>query len=335
MIKKINYIIIYIFLSLPGCLKDNINEPVNAELDSSARLLHYLEEQGDYINSPEAPSLINADEVYSNLSNYLIIDVRTKEEFINGHIETAKNVSNTELLNYLLANDPVSYLKIVIVSANGQASAYYSCLLRLYGFNNVYSMNFGMAYWNIDFSDEWMQKIGNSENIPDYNNDNYPKGSFTKLPEVFEQSGKPVSELAKERIAFLIARGFVDKMDNINESNISQEMYFICYGSFDLYRDPVKDGFGHPPGAVLYQEYVDLKSVNYLQTIPNDKNILVYDYSGQLSAEVVAYLRLLGYNANSFLFGGCQLIYSRMVAYMNSFAFIPSRINSFPYITGE
>ena len=142
--KKTNYFIVCACLLLSGCLKDNINQPVSVALESSAELLHYLEEQGDYINSVEAPSLIDAAEVYANLNNYLIIDVRTQEKFISGHIETAKNISNTELLNYFLSNDLSNYIKIIIVSANGQVSAYYTCLLRLYGFNNVLDNEF----WN-------------------------------------------------------------------------------------------------------------------------------------------------------------------------------------------
>jgi rhodanese-related sulfurtransferase len=129
---------IYIFFVLAmfcGCLTDDINVP--PDFNSGFALLKYLEEQGDYINTPEAPSLIEAAEVYTNLSHYLIIDVRTNEEFINGHILGARNVSNTKLLDFLLTNNADSYQKVVLVSADGQESAFYTCLLRLYGFNNV------------------------------------------------------------------------------------------------------------------------------------------------------------------------------------------------------
>ena len=198
-------------------------------------------------------------------------------------------------------------------------------------------MNFGMAYWNIDFANEWLQKIIDSQNITDYNNTNYSKGQFTRLPELFEKSGEPISELAKQRIAMLIERGFVDKIDNIDEGNIGNEMYFVCYGSFDLYYSPERDGPGHPPNAILYREYVDLKSVNYLQTLPTNNDILVYDYSGQLSAAVVAYLQLMGYHVNSFLFGGNGLPYLQSDGYIYEFIcfYSRSRFSNFPYVTGK
>lgn len=336
-----NILIISILLS--GCLKDNINVPVSVDLESGAELLHYFEAQGDYINSNEVPSLVDATEVFANLTNYLIIDVRDSLEFYNGHIQGAKNLSNTELLNYLQSNDISSYNKIVIVSANGQSSAYYTCLLRLYGYGNIYTMNFGMAYWHTDFANTWLQKIKNSPNIEKYNNIDYPKGLLNDLPAVLEKSGKNIDEAVKQRIASFISRGFIDKMDfsDINmtsDIDIGNSMYFICYGIGDLYFQPARDGTnGHPPNSILYWQSSDFQSVKHLQTLPANQEILVYSYSGQLSAVVVAYLNVMGYQAKSLLYGACQLIYSRMAGQpsLNQYAFIPERINNFPYVAGR
>ena len=44
------------------------------------------------------------------------------------------------------------YPKIVIISESGQSAAYYTALLRLGGFNNIYSMEYGMAVWHQDFA---------------------------------------------------------------------------------------------------------------------------------------------------------------------------------------
>jgi rhodanese-related sulfurtransferase len=328
---KKNYCLFLAALIFPGCLKDDINIPVDNELKTSIELLRYLEEQGDYINSPEAPSMIDASEVFNNLHSYLIIDVRANDEFLKGHIEGAVNVANTELLNYALSRIN-SYEKAVLVSSDGQASAYYTCLLRLYGFKNVYTMKFGMAYWNIDFSQVWLQKIKTSTELYYYNKLNYPKGQYRDLPGIEGSSGN-IRELAKERIASLISRGFVDNMDNIDELAIGNSLYFVCYGNYQLYE------INHPPNTVFYYEGGHLKSVNYLQTMPPDKEILIYDYNGQLSAAVTAYLHLLGYNAKSFLFGANQLIYNEMTndrdTRLRPYAFLPYDINNFPYISGE
>lgn len=329
---KNKFYILAVLVLLTGCLKDDINVPADIELNSSASLLKFLEEQGNYINSSEAPSLIEPAEVFANLNNYLILDVRTSQEFADGHIQGSQNVRNTELLNFLLANNPESYQKIVLVSADGQESAYYTCLLRLYGFNNIYTMKFGMAYWHNDFAGVWLNKIKNSPNLNFYDSISYPKNQFNSLPEVFGETGGNIQDLAKQRIASFIAKGFVDKMDDIDEIAISNSVYLVCYGSYLLYQK------GHPPNTVFYMEAEHLKSVKDLQTLPSDKEILIYDYNGQLSAAATAYLQVLGYNAKSLLFGANQLLYYYMIGGLDirlrSNAFLREDINNFPYATG-
>jgi rhodanese-related sulfurtransferase len=329
-----NFYIFFVLAMFCGCLKDDINIPTDIDFNSGGALLKYLEEHGnDYINTREAPSLIKAAEVYSNLNRYLIIDLRTNEEFINGHIQGARNVSNTELLGFLLTNNADSYQKVVLVSADGQESAFYTCLLRLYGFNNVFTLRFGMAYWNRKFSQIWLKKIKDSPLKMNYSFDNIPKGQLQELPQVFEKTKGNIEGLAKERIASFIDRGFVDKMDNINEVEIGNTMYFVCYSIRNLYDQ------GHPPNTVFYLESEDLKSIKDLQTLPAGREILIYDYNGQLSAAVTAYLQVLGYNAKSFLYGANQLMYGTMTDDLDirtrGFIFLPEEINNFPYVTGN
>lgn len=332
---------------LTSCLEDNINVPVEGEIKNGARVLGYFEANGDYINT-DAPSLVSAEEVYSALSqkeSYLIIDVRDSVDFVNGHIKGAVNISNTELLDYM-NNWYNQYYKIVIVSKNGQSAAYYTCLLRLYGFNNVYSLNFGMAYWNIDFADVWLDRLNDSRNLSKYNNNKYTKNSYTNLPDIGEKINKNGGQLAKERIASFITKGFVDKIDsvtvlssgtNFNDLNIGNEFYLICYAAQDLYIYPPKYGTtGHPPNAIHYYEYASLRSINELQTLPTNRKILIYDYNGQMSAEVTAYLLVMGYQAKSLLFGGCTLFYnSFMLPFLHDHAFLLDEISNFPYVVGK
>ena len=44
-------------------------------------------------------------------------------------------------------------------------------------------------------------------------------------------------------------------------------------------------------------------STSHLNTLPTDKSVVVYCYTGQTSAHVAGYLRVLGYDAKSMLFG--------------------------------
>ena len=147
--KKFLYKIIFIIiisLVLESCLKDNVSPVINFNFSNSALLLKYFEEQGDYINSYNMPSIVDVDEVQDNLGNYLILDIRTTSEYESGHIPGAIKVLPDSLIIYLNAISNInSYSKVVIVSASGQASSYFTSLIRLYGFNNIYSLNFGMV----------------------------------------------------------------------------------------------------------------------------------------------------------------------------------------------
>jgi hypothetical protein len=122
----------------------------------------------------------------------------------------------------------------------------------------------------------------------------------------------------------------------------TSDTYLICYGNMRLYyarRFVIYEGLGHPPGAIYYIISPDseLRSNKYLQTLPTDKEIVIYDYNGQWSACMTAYLRVLGYNVRSLLFGANQLFHSRMIEDpdLQEFAFTNSEINSFPYAVTE
>jgi rhodanese-related sulfurtransferase len=69
---------------------------------------------------------------------------------------------------------------------------------------------------------------------------------------------------------------------------------------------------GHIPGAVQYTPKQSIKLAADLKTLPTDKTIVVYCCTGQNSANLTAYLRVLGYDAKSLLFGTNGMIYNDM-----------------------
>ncbi len=235
--------------------------------------------------------------------------------------------------------DAGSYPKIILVSKNGQSSAYFTCLLRLAGFNNVYSMKYGMASWNQFFADEWLSALGDAANIESYSNEDFPRDSLTDLPLItFENPEAALPERINLRIKKIIDEGFYYS-ENLPSENSN---YIICYGKMRLYyarKFIVLEGRGHSPGTILYMDSPDFefRSGKYLQSLPTDKPICIYDYDGQQSACMTAYLRVLGYDASSLLFGANQLFYSRMIDEpdLREYAFSALMINNFPYVTGE
>ncbi len=352
MLKK--SITIYILLiSIPvfvlqSCLKDDVSPVLNYELESNALLLDYMEVNGDYINSPEMPSIISVDELYNNINNYHIIDIRPPDEYSFGHIPGAVNISNDSLTGYINSlNSYNSSKKIVLVSSSGQASAYYTCLLRLRGFNNIYSLNFGMAQWNKSFAGTWLNNIKDSRYLI------YFKGGMPYLPDPsnklpgisFAKQKGTITDKINYRIDGLIHEGFINNLTYVNLDTTGtmkfngeeiSNFYIVCYGQSALYY--VYGKVSHLPGSHPYLIGEDLKSTTKLQTLPINQKIVVYSVSGQISAFVTAYLRLLGYDAKSLLYGANQFFHSTLINYpeiFTDYVFIPADIRNYSFVTGS
>lgn len=330
-------------LILSACIEDNITPPLTGDLNSSAEMLVYLESLGDFPNSIEAPELVNAEEVYSNISSYLIVDIRSESEFSAGHIENSLNVGLDTLFGFIEKNATL-YPKIVIVSKNGQSSAYFTSLLRFASFNNVFTMSFGLASWNEVFADEWLNSLGNDPGIFGYTNDDIPKNDFASLPEViFENPEATINDRVIGRIKNIISQGFKESLHYKRNLTLFPDEYLVCYGNTRLLYYARSTGplakLGHNERAIFYQgdPLFELRSTGFLQTLPNDKPILIYDGTGELSACIAAYLRLLGYDAKTLLFGGNQLFYDRMIddPDLMNYVFSNSRIKNYPYVSGE
>jgi rhodanese-related sulfurtransferase len=343
--KNIFLLMLFSLLQLV-CLDDSIKPPVTVDINNPEDLLIYLESQGDYINSPDMPSIISAEKVYANRSSYLIIDIRTRDEFISGHIEGAVNISHDKIIDFLDTTNTSAYQRILIVSSTGQEAAYYNSYLRLYGFNNSYSLGFGMASWNKDFAGIWENACKDNTTITrNFSADDYLKNGFSDLPDInFTDSLSTIEEKTKKRIVDLMSEPY-----NVNLTFFQSDHYTICFATKVLYFSKIPP-IAHPKNAVSYipppansDYYIpppansDLRSVSNLQTLPNNRPILLYSYSGQLSSYAVAYLRLLGYDAKNFLFGTHSLYYSSMRALeiFESYTFTESKIMNYPYATGD
>ena len=317
----------YFFISLiliAGCIKESSATYPVEDFQTSATLLGELESRGDFINSLDFPAIVDADYVYQYYSEFYIIELRNLEDYNSGHLENSVRLNNTQLFEHT-ANIETSR-KILLVSNTGQSSAYYTALLRFYGLKNVFSLNFGISSWNQDFSHYYLPYLHNVIDTTVWNlggiytNKPYPKNRFSELP-LIEAESESIQGLLNERINNLLNEDFAVNAvtrDFIDFRN-TEENYTICYGTPSLYYvfktgDPRFPG--HPIVAVFYNSsYIsgDLKSTTNLQTIPPDKNVYIYSYSGQRSAILAAYLQLLGFNAKSILFGGHNMFARRFV----------------------
>lgn len=102
-------------------------------------------------NLPSHWNVVAVSELMESISkgeNQLILDVRTPEEFVSGHIPGSINIPVTDLPRRVskIASDLDK--PVVTVCLTGVRSAYAAMFLRGYGFSHVKSLDLGMHRWN-------------------------------------------------------------------------------------------------------------------------------------------------------------------------------------------
>ena len=301
--------LLFMITSIFSSYKSTAQNSEKNPLSEVELLVQYLETNGNFINT-NAPALILADEIKENLKNkkYLVLDIRSEGWFDYGHIKNAANVKGPELLNYFKNTiTPSEFEKITVVCYSGQSASYYSSLLRLYGYNNVYSLKWGMSSWASEFAENVWVKNSKSEltsQLEKGSNQMHDKVAYPKL-----NTGKTeASAILKTRIveAFLKPyKEFIIKASIAFEN--PSEYYTVNYVNEERYN------FGHLKGAVQYQPKTSLLSTTNLFTLPIDKKVLISCDSGQSAAYVVAYLQVLGYNVGNLAYGANSFMNATLV----------------------
>ena len=309
-------------LNIKVVKEDSINTP---EIDV---LLKYLNNSGDYINSKGVPNMVSAGNVYDNLDKYYVIDIRSHEEYVAGHINGAVNVKANEIIDYLDKNvSPVVYDKVVIACHTGQSASYVTSVLRLIGYNNVYAMKYGMSSWNRTL-DHWSKGVSNK-----YANSLETKYNTKskEMPYPVIKTGKHCgAEILEARAKTVLNTPFGKLKINADRAFSDTSFYIINYWPKEKY---IK---GHIPGATQYSPKHDLNDTTFLKTLPTDKKILVYCFTGQNAAFTIAYLRLLGYNAFTLGFGANSFMHDVLVSREHWHGFkAADKLNDFPLIPGE
>jgi len=330
---------------------EKIVEPVTVKYNSSADIIAYIETHGDFINSENSHAIISVDEVYNNLSNYLLMDIRTPQQYKSGHIQNARNFGIEVLIDSLEFNKVPTDAGIIIISESGQKAAYATSLLRMYGYTNVFSLNFGMAQWNEQFSKVWIDARGDSEWWFVYEEDYYPKPiKGNKIPSiVYDAESNSVEEFVKKRIRkFLTTVEYENSISSIVEMDanyslrysIFEDSFVFCYDDKALYEikryfkdalPPVTWG-GHPRSAAFYNANIDFKASTNLLTLPVDKTIYNYTVNGQKSLYLTAYLRLIGYDAKSVHYGAVSMIYYKLLLDSFEDSFQEKNIRNYPVV---
>lgn len=334
--KKV-YFLPIIFLAIlfanTGCSGDNPKhkktiEDVKANINESESLINFLEQSGNIISEKRIPTLISADKVKANLSKFFVIDIRKHKDYVAGHIDGAVNVEVKNLVDYMKTQVPAgTYEKVVLVCYSGHKASFATMGLQLLGYKNVYSMKWGMSSWDKNVAaKKWLKHPSDKYSSKLEKNSN-PKGAKTKLPEI--KTGKTVAyDILEERVKAIFNKlDFKIGIDKLMEN--PSDYYIINYWPDYNYNK------GHLPGAIQYDPKLSLLKNSDLLTLPTDKKVLVYDYTGQHASFVAAYLQILGYDAYTLTYGANSFMHSKLTSLKIGHAFNSSQVKNYPMVEGE
>ena len=293
---------------LTGCKKEE-------EENKYEILVDYLKSQSLDVNTMHAQVdgqgwAVSATALNANINDYYIIDIRSAADFNAGHIAGAVN---TTLPNILTEAAKAGDKKIIIVCYSGQVAAYALAACRLSGFPKTFFLKWGMSAWNAS-KDVWTGKIadiaiGHANWVPFTESPlsfaaNVDKG---KIPFV-KSASDDGAMILKDRVAAVLAEGakFVQPTDVLN----NPENYFI--NNYWSVANVQENGNAHIKGA---NRILPLTlAANEIKFIDADKKVVTYCWTGQTSAAVTFYLKVLGFDAYGLQWGCNALNNSELAA---------------------
>lgn len=125
-LNKILMLIILLGVMVTGCAADGKNEQTVNPVDLS------IEETKELIESQE---------------DLLILDVRTTEEFNQGHIEGAQQISVDDLKDRVQELEDYKDKSVLVYCRSGNRSSKAVNILLDNGFSNIYHMSEGFMNW--------------------------------------------------------------------------------------------------------------------------------------------------------------------------------------------
>lgn len=324
------FLILFPFLLLVGACKDDDTTPIQpTPVNESELLVKELEGTtlGDYLNTT-CPAIITAQLVYEDLNGakkFYIIDIRAAADYAKGHIAGAVNVQIPDILTHMKTVNVAAYDKIIIACYSGQSAAFTTAILRMSGYNTVFSMKYGMTSWHADF-DKITAKISSDETTW-FTDAVTQKATAGELPKL--TTGKTNgADILKDRVSAVLTDGW--SKASIDKSVVKADptqYYIVNYWPLADYT-----AMKHIPGAIQYTPKADLKLSTFLKTLPTNKPIVVYCYTGQTSGNVVAILRAMGYDARSLSFGTNAMIWQSLKDNNKNPFNATSDVMNFPYV---
>lgn len=243
----------------------------------------------DYFASfPEDKNVIQPADLFAKIDageDMFIMDIRQPDVYAESHIKGAVNIpfgkSIAESLSIIPDDKPV-----MVYCYTGQTSSQTAALLNVVG---KYAKTVQSGFNNGISKVEGYEAYIDTEAVP-LPSDSYP------VEEAFQAAAdKYYADLEAAKGSTF--ENFNFKPESLKEIIDAEDDSYLVY-SVRQAEDYAK---GHIPGAI--NNPFGLGMQEKFSELPNDKTIIVQCYSGQTSSQVMAILRLLGYNAYS-LSGG-------------------------------
>lgn len=302
------YVLLLLVLAGLTACDETSTEPIN----EAQILVDHVESTRSY--DVHGGYIMSAADVRTNVvaapNDYYVIDIRAPSDYADGHVPGAVNVALDDLPSHLAGMDPAAstYEKVILVCYSGQSAAYSAGILRAMGYENVASMKFGMSAWHTDFSNSWANNVSN-ERVTEFVKTASPAkndpGDLPTLSTGFEDG----ASILEARAIQVFADGFGPARITDDDVFMNPDDYYII----NFWPQSLYTGLGHIPGAINYEPATSPFLLNTdLTTLPTDKPVVVYCFTGQTSSYVTAYLRVLGYDARTLLFGGNSMIHDVM-----------------------
>ena len=197
------------------------------------------------------------------------------------------------------------------------------------GFKNVKSLKWGMSSWHTDFASPWMTNRSNARASEFVTGASPVMASAGQLPKL--TTGQTTgTAIAEARVKAVLTAGF--SAASITHASLFTNLsghYVVNFWPASLYQNT-----GHINGSVLYDPAnTPFLTTTSLKTLPTDKPVVLYCYTGQTSAYLAGYLRVLGYDARSLLYGTNGMIFDKMVADKVANAFVPeTEVKNYDYL---
>lgn len=221
------------------------------------------------------------DKVKAGDPSIFIMDIRTKEDYDKGHVKGAVSIPWGTAIGDKLEMLP-SDKTIYIYCYTGQTAGQTVALINMAGYT-AKSVNLG---WNLGIS-----KVEGVAVLTETTATELKAGTNTVKPEIKDAITKYYKGLAD-------VNSTIYKFYKIGEDDLKK---FVDAKDKSIYILSVRKAedylAGHIEGALNIPFGAGMEKK--FNTLPKDKKIVVYCYTGQTAGQVVAGLRMLGYDAVS------------------------------------